>query len=125
MGEAARAPALLGLMGAWLVGVLVAGDDAWGPAGSWPALLALVAGMGATVWGSVDIGTTRLGRLAPALLIAAAAAAGIATPTPQEAGPLPPAGLARIEGSVLVSMAGNDGRARRKGPPQLSMCSRA
>lgn len=96
----------------WLGGLLLSAAGATGAVPSWPALLALLVGMGATVWGSLVGAAERRALAASWLLCGAAAAVGLATPTQSEPGALPPAGLARLEGVVVASSAGPSGRAR-------------
>jgi len=110
MGAPCRSE-LAWITAAWLGGlVLTAGAEQSLP--SWPALLALVAGMGAAVWGSLPGPPGRSTPAARWLLCGAAAAVGLVTPTRPDVGGLPPSGLARVEGTVVASSAGQAGRAR-------------
>ncbi len=97
---------------AWLGGLVLAAGAAERAPSSWPALLALVAGMGATVWGSLEGAAEGRARAARWLLCSAAAGVGLVTPAWHDAGELPPAGLARVEGTVVASSAGQPGHAR-------------
>jgi competence protein ComEC len=105
---------LLGITAAWLAALLLAPAGDWhglgGPTGA--AILVLVAGMGAVATGSLDVNRGAMPAAVGLVLCAAAASAGFATPTQRDAGPLPHAGLARIEGSVVATSVGRDGRAR-------------
>lgn len=94
----------------WLLGLIVGlGLEPNGYHG-WIALLALGAGLGLAAWARVSDDTS--GRVPAALLILAALLAGIAGAPHPAVLPPAPAGLARIEGDVLVVSPQADGSVR-------------